>query len=122
MNIKNLKVQPKLISLALAGTLVATTLTGCNYTVVDLKYDYPQAIIFGEGTATIIEIENWKDYENGEQIQIKVKNGPYFVTSSFDTKLYDEEQTGITAEDFARCIKGEDVEINYLGQENQKTK
>lgn len=122
MNIKNLKVNPKLISLALAGSLSAITLTGCNYNVIDLKYDYPQAIIFGDGTATIVEIENWKDYEDGEQIQIKIKNGPTFLTSAFDTKLYDEEQTGITAEEFSKCIMGQDVEINYLGEENQKTK
>ena len=122
MNIKNLKIQPKLVSLALAGTLASATLTGCNKNVIDLKYNYPQAIIFGEGTATIIEIESWRDYEDGEQIQIKIKNGPTFLTSIIDTKLYDEEQTGITAEDFAKCIKGDDIEINYLGEEKQKTK
>ena len=36
--------------------------------------------------------------------------------------IYDEEQTGITAEEFSKCIMGQDVEINYLGEENQKTK
>ena len=45
-----------------------------------------------------------------------------FVTSSFDTKLINDENSSISAEDFAKSIMGEDVEINYLNKGKQKTK
>ena len=34
-----------------------------------------------------IEIEQWRDYEDGEQIQIKGKDGKTYLVSSFNTIL-----------------------------------
>lgn len=98
-----------------AGVLISSVLllSGCNYDWLDLKYSYPTAIVFSEDHATIFDIEKWRDYD-GEQIQISTKEGVVFLTSSFDTKLYDEEQTGISAEDFIKALKGDDYTINYF--------
>lgn len=103
----------KLVAVALASVLSTTTLTGCNYTLIDTKMTFNKAIIFGENSVTIIEIESWTDYD-GEQLQIKTTDGAVIVTSSFDTKLIDDRNSSITAEDLARSIMGEDVQINYL--------
>ena len=120
MKIKNLKFskncKTKLAACVLAGTVSATMLTGCgNLDMLDTQYTFNKAIIFGDNTATIVEITQWGDYD-GEQFQIKLKNGFVMITSSFDTKLIDDRNSDITAEDLARSIKGEDVEIIYLDE------
>ena len=84
-----------------------------NQSFWDTKYTFNKAIIFGENTATIVEVDKWNDYE-GEQIQIKTNDGAYILTSAYDTKLIDERNSEITAEDIARSIMGDDVQINYL--------
>lgn len=121
-NVKNLSIKKKVIAMALAGTLTTTTLTGCgNHTILDTKYTYNKALIFSDNSVTIVEIESWTDYD-GEQFQIKTPEGLYIVTSSFDTKLIDDSNSNISAEDLARIIMGEDVTINYLNNTNQKTR
>ena len=125
MKIKNLNFskncKTKLVTYVLAGTITATALVGCgNMDMWDSQYTFNKAIIFGENTATIVEIEQWGDYD-GEQFQIKLKDGFVMVTSSIDTKLIDDRNSDITAEDLARSIKGEDVVIIYL-DEVPKTK
>lgn len=113
MKIKNLKVNKKFIALGMIGALGTMTLTGCNYTLIDLQYTFNKAIIFGDHTAVIVEIQKWTDYD-GEQIQIQTKDGVFILTSSFDTKLIDDRNSSIKAEDIARSIAGEDVVITYL--------
>lgn len=120
MKIKNLKINKKVLSLVAAGAIVLS-LSGCgNYDMLDTKYDFNKAIIFGENTATIVEIEKWCDYD-GEQLQLLTKDGMYIITSSFDTKLIDDKTSKLSAEDIAISIAGEDVIINYL-DEVAKTK
>lgn len=114
-NEKNILRRKKAAAIVLASILSTTTLTGCNYTLVDTKMTFNKAIIFGENSVTIVEIEKWTDYD-GEQLQIKTKDGAYILTSSFDTKLIDDRNSTITAEDIARSIMGEDVEIKYLDE------
>ena len=100
----------------LAGIIISSILllSGCgNYNMVDTKFTFNKAIIFGEDCATIIVIEKWTDYD-GEQLQIQTKDGAYILTSSYDTKLIDDRKSDISAEDLIRSIKGEDVQINYL--------
>lgn len=123
MDIKNLKISNKAKALALAG-LIATTplLSGCNYTMIDTKYNYNKAIILSREIkrATIVSVKKWKDYD-GEQLQIITESGMPMITSSFDTKLINDEFE--SAEEVAKALLGEDVEISYLGQQQkQKTR
>ena len=110
---KNLKLNKKAITAVLATT-ISLSMTGCgNYTVFDTKYTFNKAIIFGDNTATIVEIKKWKDYD-GEQLQIITNDDLIIVTSSYDTKLINDKDSNVKAEDLARSIAGEDVEIVYL--------
>ena len=116
MNIKNLRINKKLVALGMLGALGTITLTGCgNYKLIDTKFTFNKAIIFGDNTATIVEIQKWTDYD-GEQIQIQTKDGTFILTSSFDTKLIDDRNSSIKAEDIARAIAGNDVVITYLDE------
>jgi hypothetical protein len=123
MSIKNLKITKKAKTLAFAGVLgTAVLMSGCgNYTVIDTKYDFNKAIIFSDDSATIIELKKWTDYD-GEQLQLETKEGLFIVTSSFDTKLIDDKNSDIKAEELVRSILGEDAQINYLNGGYQKTK
>lgn len=114
----------KVGKIMLAGVAISSTLllSGCgNYTILDTKYTYNKAIIFDEDSATIIEIEKWTDYD-GEQLQLQTKDGAYILTSSYDTKLMDDRNSDISAEDLVRSLKGDDVQINYLGDSVNKEK
>jgi len=74
------------LKILLMVALLSLILTGCNYQFVDLDYTYNYAIINLGGEYKEIEIQSWKDYE-GEQIQIKDKEGNIYLTNSFNCTL-----------------------------------
>ena len=118
----NKNVRKVVMTSAIIGALSLSALTGCscNKQIMDFKYSFNKAIIFNGDTATIIEIQKWNDYD-GEQIQLITKDGAVIVTSSFDTKLINDVDSDIKAEDIARAIIGDDAEINYLDKEHTLT-
>ena len=117
--VKNLRVKEKAIAMTLAGTLATATLTGCgsNTHIKTMGVpNYNKAIIFGDNTATIVEIEGY--LEQGGSYLITTKDGLILTTSEIDTKLVDDSNSDIKAEDIAISVMGDDVQINYLGQNN----
>ena len=72
----------KLISLLLA-VLAAVMLSGCNKQMVDLTYSYEYAIIsLPNGEVVEGKVSSWTDYEDGDQLQIKISGKTYLVHSS----------------------------------------
>ena len=69
-----------------AGLLVmvatAGLLTGCNRQIIDTTYSYERAII-GLPNGEVIEgkVQSWKDYDDGDQIQVKIDGKQYLVHS-----------------------------------------
>lgn len=61
--------------------LVAIFLISCgNKDMWDTVYTYDSAIVdLGDGTVVEGKIENWTDYENSDQIQVKI-NGKTYLT------------------------------------------
>ena len=54
----------------LAGLLCfSLLLTGCNRTVFDTKYGFDKALIYGDDSAIVLDVKDWKDY-SGEQLQL----------------------------------------------------
>ena len=54
----------------------------------DTNYTFNRAIItMNDGTKIELEIQQWTDYEDGEQIQIKAKDGKTYLVSSYNTIL-----------------------------------
>ena len=65
----------------LALTLLA--LTGCNKQMVDLTYSYEYAIIaLPNGEVVEGKVTSWTDFEDGDQIQVKIEGKTYLVHSS----------------------------------------
>ena len=72
---------------------MALSLAGCgNRQMIDLPYSYKYAII-SLPTGEIIEgkVESWKDFEDGDQLQITVDGVTYLVHAT-DAALMTEER------------------------------
>ena len=72
----------KLLALVLA-VLFVLVLAGCNKQMVDLTYSYEYAII-GLPNGEVVEgkVSSWTDFEDGDQIQVRIDGKTYLVHSS----------------------------------------
>lgn len=62
---------------------VLTTLVGCNRQLIDTTYNFERAILtLPNGEVIEGEVQGWKDYRDGDQIQVKIDNVTYLVHSS----------------------------------------
>lgn len=71
--------------LLIIGTaLCIGALAGCgNQTFIDTNYTYDRAIIKLANDEVIeVEVKEWRDYEDGEQLQIITPDGTVYLTSS----------------------------------------
>ena len=69
-----------LVPVLILGILI---LAGCNKQMVDLTYSYEYAII-GLPNGQVVEgkVSSWTDFEDGDQIQVKIDGKTYLVHSS----------------------------------------
>ena len=73
----------KKLSIVVSGIVLALGLTGCNKQVTDLTYSYERAIIsLPNGEVVDGKVQSWTDYEDGDQIQVKIDGVTYLVHSS----------------------------------------
>ena len=75
----------KLIALLLVVILALSVmlLAGCNKQLVDLTYSYEYAIIgLPNGETVEGKVSSWTDYEDGDQLQIRIDGKTYLVHSS----------------------------------------
>lgn len=58
-------------------------LCGCNKQIIDLTYAYNYAYIDIPG-GDVVEgpIQSWKDYEDGDQIQVKINDVVYLTDTT----------------------------------------
>ena len=59
------------------------TVTGCNRQIFDTTWHFQKAHIRGISTSnewTTVEIASWRDYPDGDVVQIKAKNGKTYLT------------------------------------------
>lgn len=62
---------------------MATLLTSCNYQAIDVTYGYDYAYIeLPNGVYIEGEVESWRDYEDGDQLQVVIDGNTYLVHSS----------------------------------------
>lgn len=73
----------KIIALVLTIILVVT-LTACgNMQLIDTTYSFERAIIsLPNGEVIEGKVTSWADYEDGDQIQVKIDSKTYLVHSS----------------------------------------
>lgn len=72
----------KVIALVLV-LLSLLILAGCNKQMVDLTYSYEYAILsLPNGEVVEGKVSSWTDFEDGDQIQVKIAGKTYLVHSS----------------------------------------
>lgn len=72
-----------IIALLMVLTLAVTT-TGCgNRQILDMTYTFNHAILsLPNGEIVEGKVSSWKDYEDGDQIQVVINGKTYLVHSS----------------------------------------
>ena len=74
--------------LLLAAVLLV--LAGCNKQMVDLTYSYERAILcLPNGEVIEGRVSSWTDFEDGDQIQVKIDGKTYLVHSSNIAQISD---------------------------------
>ena len=73
--------------------VVFVTFVACsNKDIVDTVFAYDYAIIsLPDGTSKTVEIKQWRDYEDGDQIQIKATDGTVYLLHFEDCVLVKEK-------------------------------
>ena len=63
--------------------VLMVALTGCgNRDMIDTVYTYEEAVLsMADGTILRGKVESWRDYKDGEQIQVKIDGITYLVNS-----------------------------------------
>ena len=73
----------KFIALFLALIMTVCILCGCNKQLVDFTYKFDNAIIcLPNGDIIEGKVDSWKDYEDGDQIQVVIDGKTYLVHAS----------------------------------------
>ena len=75
----------KVLAIVLAVVVVVglLVLAGCNKQMVDLTYSYERAIlVLPNGEVIEGKVSSWTDFEDGDQIQVKIDGKTYLVHSS----------------------------------------
>jgi ribosomal protein S1 len=73
----------KILIALLALVMVLIVLTGCNKQLFDTTYSFDRAIIsLPNGDIIEGKIDSWTDFDNGDQIQVKINGITYLVHSS----------------------------------------
>ena len=75
----------KLLALMLVVIVVLSTalLSGCNKQMLDLTYSYEYAILsLPNGEVVEGKVSSWTDYEDGDQLQVRIDGKTYLVHSA----------------------------------------
>lgn len=73
----------KKVILAIVTLTTIMSLTACNQQIIDTTYTYDRAILsLPNGEVIEGKVTSWKDFEDGDQIQVKIDGKSYLVHSS----------------------------------------
>lgn len=65
-------------------------LAGCNRQIIDMTYNFDKAMVYlPDGTVVSGEVQSWKDFDDGDQIQVKI-NGVTYSTHSSNVVMFNE--------------------------------
>lgn len=66
--------------------------SGCNKQLFDTTYKFDYAyILLPNGSVVQGEVESWRDFEDGDQLQVKI-NGDVYLTHATNVVLIDKKE------------------------------
>lgn len=81
----------RLLAVVMA-VILAVALAGCNYNLVDTTFKFDRAIVsLPDGTVVEGAVESWRDYEDGDQIQVTIDGMTYLAHSANVALIAGEE-------------------------------
>lgn len=81
----------KKILFGLCVLISMVCISGCNKQIIDTTYDFNKAIITIGDETKEVEISSWKDYDEGDQIQIKTTDGTVYLGHASNILLIHDE-------------------------------
>lgn len=69
--------------------LVVIICCSCNYQIIDMNYNYKKVHFYSQNQC--YELVSWRDYEDGEQLQVEIKGYGKVLTSSYNCLLVEEK-------------------------------
>lgn len=73
----------KKLAIIVSSIILAVSLSACNKQLVDLTYSYERAIIsLPNGEIVEGKVQSWTDFEDGDQIQVKIDGVTYLLHAS----------------------------------------
>lgn len=78
----------KILALLAAATMGVACLSGCNKQMFDFNYKFEKAYVKVGEQWVDFDISSWTDYEDGEQLQLTLKDGTVMVVHSENCILY----------------------------------
>ena len=103
---------------------VGSVLVACGILVFATEFggeeSKTQAIVYGNNTATIVDVDS-KQEEDGF-VKIETKAGLVMEVASDRVQFIETDNSNFTAEDIAIYYAGEDVSINYLTDDKESSK
>lgn len=73
-------------------TVMGLSMTACNKQVFDTTYSYERAIIYlPNGEVVDGKVSSWTDFDDGDQIQVKIDGKQYLVHSSNIVLISEQE-------------------------------
>lgn len=70
-----------LITILIIATVFS--MAGCNKTIIDTTYNFDKAVIeLPNGDIVEGKVQAWTDFEDGDQIQVKIDGKTYLVHSA----------------------------------------
>ena len=73
----------RIIYICLMLVILVAMLCGCNKQLIDTTYTFDRAVIsLPNGNVIEGEVQSWKDFDDGDQIQVKINGKTYLVHSS----------------------------------------
>lgn len=65
---------------------------GCNRQIVDIQYRFEKAMIkMPDGTCKTVSVKSWRDYQDGDQIQVTDKDGNTYLVHACNIMLFSEK-------------------------------
>lgn len=72
----------RILALIFVLALLIVVLAGCNKQIFDTTYGFDKAIIYlPNGEVVEGKVDAWTDFEDGDQIQVKIDGVTYLVHS-----------------------------------------
>ena len=72
-----------LILILVTVLVTVLVMSGCNKQMVDLTYSYERAVLsLPNGEVIEGKVSSWTDFEDGDQIQVRIEGKTYLVHSS----------------------------------------